>query len=129
MFQLNTKLLDWARQVPTPNPVIAPAPTYCWSSMRDLEDLYKYKKLLLFFDYVLSTKNNSISPKFCIPMRYLKDWFFIIPCSSEWARNDNSHPEFITLLISVMNSGWELSFRAHSDEHGTLKNQSLRYLR
>ena len=47
--------------------------------------------------------------------RYLNDWFF-------------SHPEFITLLISVMNSGWQLSFRAHSDEHGTMKNQSLRYL-
>ena len=48
MFQFNTKLLDWARQVPTPNPVIAPAPTYFWSSMRDLEDLYKYKKLCYF---------------------------------------------------------------------------------
>ena len=27
-----------------------------------------------------------------------------------------------------MNSGWELSFRGHSDEYGTMKNPSLRYL-
>ena len=62
------------------------------------------------------------------PARYPKDGFFIVLCSLECARNDNSHPEFITLINSVMNSGWELSFRAHSDEHGTMKNPSLRYL-
>ena len=28
---------------------------------------------MLFFDYVLSTKNNSISPKFCIPTFYLSN--------------------------------------------------------
>ena len=61
-------------------------------------------------------------------LRYLKDIYFVIPCSSEWAWNDISHPEFITLINSVMNSGWELSFPAHSDEHQMMKNQSLRYL-
>ena len=45
------------------------------------------------------------------PARYPKDGFFIVLCSLECARNDNSHPEFITLINSVMNSGWELSFR------------------
>ena len=63
---------------------------------------------------------------YCV--KYLKDLFFIVPFSSEWARYDNSHPEFITLLISVMNSGWEMSFQAHSDEHGMTKYMSLRYL-
>ena len=48
---------------------------------------------------------------------YLNDWFFIVLCSSEWAQNDIFYPEFITLLTSVMNSGWELSFQAHFDEH------------
>ena len=28
---------------------------------------------MLFFDYVLNTKNNSISPKFCIPTFYLSN--------------------------------------------------------
>ena len=87
-----------------------------------------------FFNLVglgdFSSKSHGIPRDYIyyLSRRYLKDRFFVIPCSLEWARNDNSHPEFITLLISVMNSGWQLSFRAHSDEHGTMKNQSLRYL-
>ena len=37
-------------------------------------------------------------------------------------RNELHHnPEFIMLLIRVMNSGLWRSFRAHSDEHGTTK--------
>ena len=38
------------------------------------------------------------------------------------------NPEIITLINSVMNSGFILTFRAHSDHQGMMKNPSLRVL-
>ena len=60
--------------------------------------------------------------------RYLNDGFFVIQCKSECARIDVINPEFNTLLIGVMNSGLMMSFQAHSDQHGTMKNPSLIHL-
>ena len=45
------------------------------------------------------------------------------------ARNDLYDPEFITLMISVMNSRLWRSFQADSDRHRTMKNRQIRVLK
>ena len=53
---------------------------------------------------------------------------FIVLRRSEQAWNDLYNPEFITLMISVLNSGLWMSFRACSDRRRTMKLRQIRVL-
>ena len=56
-------------------------------------------------------------------VRTLIWWIFIISLRSEWARNVEMNPDFITLINSFMNSGW-----ACSDRRETMKICHIRVL-
>ena len=58
----------------------------------------------------------------------LKRRIFIVSRWSERARNVGMNPEFITLIISVMNSGFIPIFRDHSNRREMMKICHLRVL-
>ena len=73
---------------------------------------------------ILGFQVDSINPI----LGLLNDRFLSFSRRSKQARNDGMNPEIITLINSVMNSGFILTFRAHSDHRDMMKNPSLRVL-
>ena len=76
---------------------------------------------------LLSTWGQSLFLFFFLVRTHIL-WYFIVLWRSEWARNDLYNPKFITLIISVKNSGLYRSFLACSDRHRMMKNRQIRVL-
>ena len=104
--------------------------TFMWSNKTTAEeDEFKVWYLTFLYPQIVAkyTEHSCTLKKMCyylILITYLgciNNGFFLVPCYTEWARNDIINPEFITLLINVTNSGLMTSFRGYSVLHGTIK--------
>ena len=78
--------------------------------------------------YFVSLNYFDIQENKVQTLRTRKRRIFVIPWWSEQAQNIWMNPEFIILLISIMNSGFIPTFQARSDCRETMKICQIRVL-
>ena len=92
----------------------------------------KYKGYIKFSSKIFLINNykkiDDDYPKNSTYSRTLIWRIFIVFWQSEWVRNVRMNPEFLTLINSVMKSGFILTFRAPSDCRETMKIHHIRVL-
>ena len=92
----------------------------------------KYKWYIKFSSKIylinIYKKIDDDHPKNSTYSRTLIWWIFIVFWQSEWVCNVRMNPEFITLINSVMKSGFILTFRARSNCRETMKIRHIRVL-